>query len=320
VDRSDVRVDFATERPESAVLEIEKMESVRRAEGILQAGGELSNGWRKKWVVIMGLPRNSRLYHVYDTEERRIHMPRDGLLVPERVARQVALSRGASPVLDPYVRDTEDLRVAVRGTAEQYQGVELYADRHYLARALGEGDIVTGALATVDRPRIQQVMDRLDDLPGVMAVTSARTMLEGIQQEVADMMNIAAVIQTIAAGVIAFAVIYNAASVSISEQERDLACLRSLGYEPADVADIATNDIMPLGLVGIALGLPLAYLACLGIADAYETDLYKLPVIVSAVTYGRAVIQAMVFLVVARWISRRRVRRIDIVRRLKTRE
>ncbi|NIM71594.1 MAG: FtsX-like permease family protein, partial [Xanthomonadales bacterium] len=51
VDRSDVRVDFANERPEAAVLEIEKVEGVRRAEGILQVGGQLRNGWRTKYVV-----------------------------------------------------------------------------------------------------------------------------------------------------------------------------------------------------------------------------------------------------------------------------
>jgi len=320
VDRADARVTFLSEMPETAVHEIASVEGVRHAEGVFQFGAELSNGWRKKVVGIMGLPPGSRLYHVYDTEGRRIRLPEDGLIIPERLARELQLTRGARVTVDPYLKDKDECRATVRAVIDQYIGLNVYADRRYLARLIGEGPLVNGAMLTVKQDVLEPVMDRLDDIPGVTAVTSTRSLLESFAESVAGMMMTMSLVQTLAAAIIAFAVIYNAASVSIAEQERDLACMCSLGYDREDVARAATNDIMPVGLIGILVGLPLAYLAGIGLARAYETDLYKLPVLVYPETYARAVVLILVFLLVSRWMSRRRVYKINIVRRLKTRE
>ncbi|MFW6189776.1 MAG: FtsX-like permease family protein [Planctomycetota bacterium] len=320
VDRSDARVDFAVEEPEAAALEIAKLDGVHRAEGILQVAGELRNGWRKKYVALMGLPRQSRLYRVFDTDGNRIPLPKDGLLVPKRVAEMMHLSRGDTVMLDPYLKDKDERPAVVRGVVEQYIGLELYADREYLARLLRDGPLVNGAVCSLDRGRTEAVMGRMDDLPGISAVSSTRRILSNFREQVKGLMNVAILIQTVAAAIIAFAVIYNATAVSIAEQERDLACMASLGYEREDVARIATNDIMPLGIIGIIIGAPAAYAACLGIARAYETELYKLPVVIYPQTYLRAAVLVLVFLLLARWVSKRRVHGIDIVRRLKTRE
>lgn len=320
VDRSDCRVDFATERPDAAVIEIANMPGVRRAEGILQFGAELRNDWRTKDVTILGLPTDSKLHHVYDVEGRRVRMPPDGLVIPRRVAKQLKLRCGETVFMDPYVRDKDERAAVVRGVVEEYLGLNVYADQRYLCRVLGVGPTVNATLVEARDRDLTDLVDKLDDIPAVSAVTTARTMLENFMSSITDMMNVAVVVQTIAAGVIAFGVIYNTASVSISEQERDLACLCSLGYERGDVAHIATNDIMPLGVIGILVGSPLAYLACVGLAQAYETDIYKVPVIFNPENYLVAAAEALIFLLVARWVCRRRIFRIDIVRRLKTME
>jgi putative ABC transport system permease protein len=320
VDRSDVRVDFARERRDAAVLEVTGVPGVGRAEGMLQIGAELRNGWREKTVLVMGLPAEGHLYRVYDTSGRQFPIPPDGVIIPRRLAKWLDLRPGSRVLLDPYLEDKDERPVVVRGVVDQYVGLTVYADRDYLARVLGEGGMVNGALATAERGRLDQVVESLDEVPGIRAVSTPRAMMEDLRESIADLMRTAAVIQTIAAGIIAFAVIYNASSVNIAEQERDLASLRSLGYAPAQVAGVATDDIMPLTILGIAAGIPLGILACQGIAAAYETDIYKIPVVIDWSLFANAAIWLMVFSLIARWACRRRVRRIDIVRRLKTRE
>ncbi len=320
VDASQIRVDFADERPEGAALEIAAQPGVARVEGILQIGGELRNGWRTKLVFILGLEPDSRLYRVYDLQGRSIPLPPDGLLMPDRMAKDLDIRCGDELILDPYIGDKDEYPVRVRAIVEQYMGLELYADRRYLAKALGEGPFLNGAILTTDTGTLDSVMDRLDDLPAVSAVSSSGKMLRDFKETVAELINVAVFIQTLASAIIAFAVIYNASAVSIAEQERDLACLCSLGYERDEVARIATNDTMPLGLVGVLIGIPLAYLASWGIAQAFSTELYKLPVIVNPLTYARSALLVLCFLLVARAVSRRRVFGINIVQRLKTRE
>jgi putative ABC transport system permease protein len=320
VDQADVHVDFATEEPTAAVRELDAMPGCQRAEGVLQFGAELHSGWRKKTILVMGLPADSRLYKVRDRTGRRVALPADGLVIPERAARALGLTAGSMATLDPYLRDKDERPVRIQGVTDQYLGLTSYARRDFLERWLNEGPVVNGALLAAEGGARDSLARVVDDLPGVQSVTATGTILGGFEDTFAAMMNVTVVILTLFAGVIAFAVIYNASSVSIAEQERDLACMASLGYEREDIAQAATGDIMPLGVIGIAAGLPLGVWLCYWIAKLYESDLYKVPVVIRTTTYLRVILFVLVFQLVARWACRRRVRRIDIVRRLKTME
>ena len=320
VDRSDLHVEFVTERSHAAVLDVASQQGVRTAEGVLQFGAELRNGWRKKTVLVMGLPPDSRIYHVYDTNGRLVAMPQDGLVVPRRVAKLLDLSRGSSLIMDPYVKDKHARPAVVRAVVEQYIGLTVYASADYLSAFLKDPGAVNGALVLTEPGRTEGLAAELDDLPGVRSSSETRDILGGFQETVSGLMTLTSVILTLFAGIIAFAVIYNSSAVSIAEQSRDLACMCSLGFERESVAQVGTSDIMPLGLLGTAVGLPLGMLACYGLARLYETDLYTMPVIFEPGSVAMVVALVLVFQLVARWVCRRRVLRIDIVRTLKSRE
>jgi putative ABC transport system permease protein len=320
VDLADMHVDFYTELPRACLHEIADTEGVRSVEPLLQFGAELRNGQRTKTVLVLGLPAQSRLYRVFDADGQCLALPDDGLLVPDRVADALNLCLGSSVQMDPYLKDRDEVMTTVRGMSEEYLGLNVYARLDYLARLMGVAGTINGALVAAEPNQLRAAAARLDDAPAVTAVTATRAMLEGFKETVADLTRATTFTLTLFAAVIAFAVIYNSSSVNIAEQERDLACLCSMGYERDDVARIATNDIMPLGIVGILVGLPLGYLMCLGLSKLYTTDIYKLPAVVYAKTYFAVTVQVLIFQLAARWVCARRAHRIDIVRRLKSRE
>jgi len=320
VDRSDLHVDLISERPASAVAEIGGLDGVRRAEGILQYGFELRNGWRKKTVLVMGLPSDGELHAVYDSARRRLTIPEEGFLVPDRLAKMLEVSRGSRIIADPYVRGKDEVPACVEGVAEQFVGLTVYADRRYLCDLLGEAEMVNAVLATVDEPKFEHVVDELDGMPGVSGAVANRRIMEGLEETVQSMMNIMTFALSAFAAVIAFAVIYNSSAINVSERERELASMRAQGLGSEEVARIGTDDIMPLGVLGIVLGVPLGRLACSGVARLYETDIYKMPAVTYPRTYVIAVALVVVFLLASRRICKRRVARIDIIRALKTRE
>jgi len=320
VDRSEVHVDFVSERPPSAVLEVSRLPGVREAEGILQYAFEFQNGWRKKTVAVIGLPEGCELYRIYDPSGRAITVPADGFVVPDRLMKELGLALGQRVRVDPYVKGKEERTGRVRAVAEEYIGLVAYASRRYVCELLGEPDMVNGVLLGVERGALPALLSRLDDVPAVTGVTSRGRMLESFQESVAALTAIMTTVWTLFAGVTAFAVIYNSSIINISEREREFACLEAIGWEPEDVAEMATNDIAALGLVGIALGLPAGKLLCNALAKVYETDLYKLPSVVAPRTYLVAAVLIMVFMGLTRHICRRRVERINIVTALKTRE
>lgn len=320
VQRADLRVELATERGRAALFDITGVPGVRGAEPVYEFGAELRNGRRKKTVLVMGLPPESRLYHVYAGKGRRVRLPSEGLLIPRRVADELALRPGQKAHLDPYVRGADEVETIVRGATEEYLGLTVYARLDYLGRLIGSAGAMSGALVDAEPGRTPEVIARLDDIPGVTAVTATRTFLKAFEESMSDLIQASNFILTLFAATVAFAVIYNASSVNIAEQERDLACLCSLGYDREDVARIATNDIMPLGVVGLAVGLPLGYLMCVGLSKYYTTDIYKLPVVANPRTYVLVAVMLLVFQLISRGVCARRARNIDIVARLKSRE
>jgi len=320
VDSSDLRVDFVSERPLSAVMELSRMPGVRHVEGVLQCAFEFRNGWRKKTVPVMGLPPEGRLYRIYDGSGTRVALPQEGFVIPEFLAQELELAPGQEVEVDPYVKGKEELRVRTGAMVQDYLGLTAYASRRYLCRILGEGEMVNGALISAERGALDRLLDRLDEVPAVATAVAQRRMMQSFQESVAELMAIMTGALTVFAGVIAFAVIYSASMINMSERERELACLQAMGWDPEEVAQVATGDIMPLGVLGIAVGLPLARALCGALAKAYQTDLYRLPAVVSPGTYATATALVMVFLLIARAICRRKSRRIDIIAVLKTRE
>jgi len=320
VDRADLHVDFIAERPPAAVADVARLDGVMLCEGVLQYGFELRKGWREKSVLVMGLPRSCRLHGVYDEAGRRLTVPPVGVLLPERLARYLGVRPGSVLAAEPYVRGKEPVRMPVEAVAKQFVGLTVYADREYLSRLLGEGEMINGVLATVDSRKFYEVVERLDDMPGVSGAVSNRRILAGFRDTARAMSVVSTFVLGCFAGIIAFAVIYNSASINISERERELASLRAMGLDGSSVARVGTNDIMPLGLLGVAIGVPLGRLACAGMSRLYETDLYSLSVVIFPRTYATAVALIVAFLMFSRHVCKRKVARIDIIRVLKTRE
>jgi putative ABC transport system permease protein len=222
--------------------------------------------------------------------------------------------------MDPYLKDQDDVRVPIRGISEEYVGLNCYGRFDYLANLVGDGTAINAVLVQTRPGQHERAVSALDDKPGVTAVTSSRTMLEGFQQEIAELQTASAMLMRLFAGVMAFAVIYNAASININEQKRELACLRGLGYGREQVARVATGDIMPLGVLGVALGLAMGYLVMVGLARAYQTDIYRLPVVFKPQTHLAVAAWILIFQLLSRAFVARRAGNIDVVRELKSRE
>jgi lipoprotein-releasing system permease protein len=59
--------------------------------------------------------------------------------------------------------------------------------------------------------------------------------------------------------------IYNILNVVVSQKKKEIAILRSIGYEQGDILKLFFLQGIILGVVGSALGLALGYVACLGL-------------------------------------------------------
>ncbi|HWA40583.1 MAG TPA: ABC transporter permease, partial [Gemmatimonadales bacterium] len=144
--------------------------------------------------------------------------------------------------------------------------------------------------------------------------------LQSFNDTLAGSMRISTRVMITFACVIAVAVIYNGSRVTLSERGRELASLRVLGFTRREVAMVLFGEQGLLTLAALPIGSALGYGLCALIPRAYDTDLYRLPLVLSGRSYAFACGVVVASALATALVVRRRLDRLDLVGVLKTRE
>ncbi|OOY66484.1 hypothetical protein BOW06_09970 [Solemya velum gill symbiont] len=127
-------------------------------------------------------------------------------------------------------------------------------------------------------------------------------------------------ISTLLGGSIAFGVIYNSMRIALSERNRELASLRVLGFQRGEVAYILLGELALLTLVAIPLGLLLGYGLCAFMAFQFDTDLYRIPLVLGINVYAFAALVVIASSIISAIMIWRNLAHLDMVAVLKTKE
>ena len=120
--------------------------------------------------------------------------------------------------------------------------------------------------------------------------------------------------------IMAFGVIYNSARIQLSERARELASLRVFGFTKAEVSKVLMLELSIMILLAQPVGWLLGYGFSWSVLKGFQTDLFRVPLIVHPSTYSTASLIIVIAALFSALIVRRRVNRLDLIRVLKTRE
>jgi putative ABC transport system permease protein len=189
-----------------------------------------------------------------------------------------------------------------------------------LNRVMRERPVASAVHLSVDPLREPELFEALKQIPAVSAVTLRRAAIEKFNETMAETMLIFVGIFALFAATLAFGVAYNSTRVSLSERARELATLRVLGQTRAEISYILLGEVALLAL----LGLPIGCLVGAGISwfmsAQFETELYRVPLVLERSSFGWAVAIAVISVGVSAAIVRERLDRLDLIAVLKTRE
>jgi len=322
IQREDMTVNFVREFGKGALHEFQRYDNVRRAEPMLQYPFTIKNGWREKDIVVTGVPADSELQYVLDTDKRRVDLDHRGLVLPQHLANELQVRPGSTVRLEPLMGRIEKERdVTVSNVTEQYLGTSAYMNIDALSRVLDESFAMNAMLVQAGGDDgAAKLNNFLKDVASVAAVAIKQDMLQSLEDTIATSMKIQNTVMLFFAGAISFAIIYNVTMVSLAERERELASLRVLGFTNQEVGRILYRENFILAALGIILGLPFGAAICRLMVYAYDTDLYRLPFYIPMRTYVIAVGASAVFVILANLAVRRRIRTLDMVEVLKSRE
>jgi putative ABC transport system permease protein len=236
------------------------------------------------------------------------------------LAEDLSVTAGDTLTLELLEGRRDTVGVVVAGTVDDLLGVSGTMSLDGLRRLTGGPELASGAYLSVEVAHLPEVNARLKDMPLVAGVGSPAAALASFESQLAEglLMGIGFLLSF--AGIISVAVIYNGARISLSERGRELASLQVMGFRRAEVSALLLGEQAILTLAAIPMGWALGYGLAIAVTAALQTELYRIPLVISAQTYAVSALIVLVAATLSGLVVRRRVDRLDLIEVLKTRE
>jgi putative ABC transport system permease protein len=319
-ERDDITVNFVEPTSRQAVFDLMRIPGVDRAETFRAVPVRMLFQQRSYRTMIQGLEPDGTLHRVLDANLRPISVPDQGLLVTDYLADILGVRPGDEITLEILEGSRPVRQVPLLATANQFLGVSGFMHVNALNRLMREGSAISGAYLEIDRARENEIYAALKKMPRVSGAEVKRKAIQSLYDTMGEQILIFAFIATMLAGTIAFGVVYNSARIALSERARELASLRVLGYTRGEASYILLGELAALTLVALPLGMLLGRLLCGFFVQTWQTDLFRIPLVLEPRTYSYAALVVLVCSVVSGWIVRRKIDKLDLVGVLKTRE
>jgi len=316
----DISVGFAEPRSSEIERDLARLPGVRTTEPMRAVAAKLRHGWREEREALQGLPARQELYRVYDAEGRAVELPPDGLVISTMLAKLLDVRVGDRITVEVLEGRRPVVEVPVVATFETYIGSPAYMDIHAVDRLMRERPSVTAVHLRVDRRLRDTLFRELKSLPRVSSVTVKDAAVQTFHETMAKTITIFVSFFIIFACALAFGVTYNAARIALSERGRELATLRVLGFTRAEISYILLGEVALLTFLALPLGCVIGFGLASLIVHAFETELYRVPLVILPGTYGWAMVIGLAATAVSAFLVRRRVDRLDLIAVLKTRE
>lgn len=318
--REDVNVIFNLPRSWSVVHDLGNLPGVMRVEPYRAAPVRFRHENRSRRASIMGLPPDADLRKLVDQHGEVTAIPPRGLVLNRKLAEILGVGPGdlvRVEVLEGR-RPREDILVA--RIVDELMGISAYMHQDALADLLMETRSVSGAWLAVDPLEQNELSELLKRMPAVGGVSLRESVLQSFQETIAQNLWISTFMMVFFACVIAVGMVYNSARIALSERGRELASLRVLGFTKREVAVMLFGEQAILTLVAIPVGFAIGYGLAALIVGFYDSEIYRIPLVISKKTWGFAFLVIVASALFSGALIYRRIRRLDLVEVLKTRE
>ena len=320
VQREDISVSFREAAPRSAVDALRRLPGVLAVEPMRIVPVALRHGTVERRTALLALPAGAQLHRIVDQEMRMHPVPATGVLLTAKLAEVLGVKPGDSLTVELREGTRRTVRVAVSAIADEALGATAYADLDFAGRLTGERQAITGALLTVDPRREGELYLTLKGQPALVGIGIRSAALQGFERTLGDTFQLMLSIAVTFAVIIAFGVVYNGARVALSERSRELASLRVLGFTKREVTTMVFGEQILLTGAGMLVGVGVGYAMCAIVSWVGNTELFRIPLVVSWTAYGFAAAVIAGAFGASGVAMHQRIRALDIVECLKTGE
>ncbi|MDL2233545.1 FtsX-like permease family protein [Ruminococcaceae bacterium OttesenSCG-928-L11] len=293
-------------------------DGVRKAEAALELPVGLRNEHLSDAVAITGIPSDSALYKLYDSDKRAVvPLPGGGMVVSSSVAENLKLRRGDTvTVTTPYTGNRE-FSTTVLDVVNTNLGGAAYMQLDSLWELVELPPAVSVIVLDAENPAA--IKKALTDADNVAAVMDNAETMQTYVDLLDSYMALIYMMQLCGTGV-AFVIITNTASISLSERKREYATMRVLGMHPREIGRVVGFEYWVLSALSLPFGILLTRLFKESMGGMIDNDLFSMPVYTAPSSYAMAAVFCGAAVLLSNLLAGRRIGRFDMVEVLKERE
>lgn len=242
----------------------------------------------------------------------------DGVIITEKLADLLNISPGDSMYIKLSESDAYPKEVKVTAITENYIFNYIYMTADlYQSIYSTSPDVNMLMIKTADGADISDLSTRILKINGTTSVTMNADELEELNS-VIRMLYFIIVIMVLAAGVLAFVVLYNLNNINISERRRELATIKLLGFFDKELAWYVFRENAALTVMGTVLGIALGIVLHRFVMVTVETDMYMFGRELSPWSIIIGALLTLFFSAVVNFVMYFRLKKINMVESLKS--
>lgn len=271
------------------------------------------------------VPENKEKINDYITLRQRktkkdIKMDDDGIIVSEKLAKLLKLKKNSYAKLT--LPNNKKVNVKVSDITENYIEHYVYISPKLYKKLSGENANYSTIIAitkNLSNKKEKALESNISDINNVTS-TLLSSDTKNNYKDMMNTLNYVILILIVCAAALAFVVLYNLASVNISERRRELATIKVLGFYNEEVTKYIYKEMLILTIIGSLIGLIVGSFLTLYVIKICETNLFMFTFNIKFISYLLSFIITLLFLFIVNLFMHFELKKLDMVEALKSYE
>ena len=242
-----------------------------------------------------------------------------GVIITEKLAKLLDIKQGDTITLENADGDRAEVSVAY--ITENYILHYLYMSPE-LYNTIFDTRIESNVILVKTNGLTEEQEDELgrailadkDNISGISFTSASSSMLTIVM----DNMDMVVWILIIAAGLLAFVVLYNLLNSNISERIRELATIKVLGFYDREVYEYIGRETIILTVMGMLVGVIGGYYLTMYILKTCEIDMLMFDPEIRILSYILGIVITVLFAIIVNVITYFSLKKIDMIESLKS--
>ncbi len=242
-----------------------------------------------------------------------LNIKNNGVIISEKYAKNNNLKKGDMITIED--KNGVLYNVEIADICEMYFQHYLFMSSDYYETITNTNVHNTSiAIKTIDSSSLESDIKKLEDYSStsdfLALVEQFETMIKAL--------DFIILVIILAAGSLAFVVLFNLTQVNVSERTREIATLKVLGFRPKEVDSYIFKEIMILSVIGGIIGFPLGLIEHHFVMNVINMDMIMFGMNISMFSYFISFVITFIFTLIVLFKTKKPLRQIEMVESLKS--